>query len=185
MTKRFSRRNERGMTLVELMVSMTVFLMVAPMAASVMVNTLQAGKATEDQSRVVDELRQQMYAVSRELRSARCIKAPANINTPGNTLTFTTESQTGAAAAAYDLRYQVVSVSGATYLVRTEFDSSGAEVSSRLVGPGLVSPNTTFELRSTPRKSVIVKLQLQLAANRPVQELTTTIAGRNAWLLVC
>ena len=171
--------------MVELVVSMSVFLLVAPIIASVMVNTLQAGKATEDQSRVVDELRQQMYAVSRELRSARCIKMPTDINTPGDTLTFTTESQTGAPATAYDLRYQVVPIDGNTYLVRTEFDSNGDVVSSRLVGPGLVSPNTTFELKSTPRKSVIVKLQLQLTSSRPVQELTTTIAGRNAWLLVC
>jgi hypothetical protein len=50
------------------------------------------------------------------------------------------------------------------------------------VGPGLVSPNTTFELKSTPKKSVIVKLQLQLASDQRVQQVTTTIAGRNAWL---
>jgi type II secretory pathway pseudopilin PulG len=175
-------RDERGMSLVELIVSMSVLIIVAPMIASVMVNTLRAGTATEDQSRVVDELRQQMYAVSRELRSARCIKAPTAFNTPGNTLTFTTESQTGPSSNVADLRYQVVTNAGETYLVRTEFDDAGVELGSRLVGPGLVSPNTTFELRSTPRKSVIVKLQLQLTADRPVQELTTTIAGRNAWL---
>jgi type II secretory pathway pseudopilin PulG len=175
-------RDERGMSLVELVVAMSVLIIVAPMITSVMVSTLQAGNATEDQSRVVDELRQQMYAVSRELRSARCIKAPTAINTPGDTLTFTTESQTGSSANVYDLRYQVVTTAGETYLVRTEFDAAGVELGSRLVGPGLVSPNTTFELRSTPRKSVIVKLQLQMAANRPVQALTTTIAGRNAWL---
>jgi type II secretory pathway pseudopilin PulG len=175
-------RDERGMTLVELIVSMSVLIIVAPMITSVMVSTLQAGQASEGQSRVVDELRQQMYAVSRELRSARCIKAPTTFNAPGDTLTFTTESQTGAAASAYDLRYQVVDIDDETYLVRTEYDSNGVEVGSRLVGPGLVSPNTTFELRSTPRKSVIVKLQLQLSAERSVQELTTTIAGRNAWI---
>jgi prepilin-type N-terminal cleavage/methylation domain-containing protein len=179
--RRRCRFDERGMSLVELIISMSIFAIVGPLIASVMVSTLQAGKATEDQSRVVDELRQQMYAVSRELRSARCVKAPTTYNVPGDTLTFTTESQTGNASTAYDLRYQVVAISGETYLVRTEYDSNGVEVSSRLVGPGLRSPNTTFELRSTPRKSVIVKLQLQLAANRPVQELTTTIAGRNAW----
>ena len=176
------RRDERGMTLVEIIVSMSVFVIVAPLIASVMVSTLRAGTATEDQSRVVDELRQQMYAVSRELRSARCVKAPTAFNAPSNTLTFTTESQTGASSSAYDLRYQVITTGGDTYLVRTQYDSNGVVVSSRLVGPGLVSPNTTFELRSTPRKSVIVKLQLQLTATRPVQELTTTIAGRNAWI---
>lgn len=172
-------RDERGMSLVELMISLMILVIVGPVAASVMISTLQAGKATEDQSRMVDELRQQMYAVSRELRSASCISTPTVANTPGNTLRFTTESQTGGVSSTADLQYQV---SGSN-LVRTEYDSSGNVVGTRIVGPGLVSPNTTFELRSTPRKSVIVKLQLQLATNRPVQELTTTIAGRNAWLV--
>jgi type II secretory pathway component PulJ len=170
------------MTLIELMISMTLLAMVGPIAASVMVSTLQAGTAAEDQSRVVDELRQQMYAVSRELRSARCVMAPTIASPVGNTLTFTTESQTGSTSNVHSLRYQVATTGNTAYLVRTELDDTGAELSSRLVGPGLVSPDTTFELRSTPRKSVIVKLKLQLEVDRPVQELTTTIAGRNAWL---
>ena len=178
------RRTQRGMTLVETMVAMSVMLMVGPIIGSIMASTLQAGQATEEQSRVIDELRQQMYAVSRELRSASCIDVPTVADTPGNTLRFTTESQTGSVATSHDLSYQVVSnPDGQTYLTRTEYDSTGAAIGTRLVGPGLVSPNTTFELKSTPRKSVIVKLQLQLTSTRPVQELTTTIAGRNAWLV--
>jgi prepilin-type N-terminal cleavage/methylation domain-containing protein len=177
------RRTEAGMTLIEVMIAMMIMVMVGPIITSVMVSTLRAGKSTEDQSRVVDELRQQMYAVSRELRSASCIGAPAVANTPGNTLTFTTESQTGSVTTTQYLQYQVVNQSDGTYLIRRVLDVYGAVQSSRYVGPGLVSPNTTFELRSTPRKSIIVKLQLQLEATRPVQELSTTIAGRNAWLV--
>ena len=179
------RRSETGTSLVEIMVAMSLLVIIGPVVASIMISTLQSGRATEEQSQVVDELRQQMYAVSRELRSASCVTVPSVANTPGDTLSFTTESQTGSGVVtSHDLQYQVVTEpDGKTYLIRKEFDSAGAEISSRYVGPGLVSPNTTFELRSTPRKSVIVKLQLQLSASRPVQELATTIAGRNAWLV--
>lgn len=177
------RRSERGTSLIEIMVAMTMMVIVGPVVASVMISTLSTGQATEDQSRVVDELRQQMYAVSRELRSASCVTVPSVANTPGNTLTFTTESQTGSVATSHILRYQVVTQTDGTYLIRTELDTNGNTISSRYVGPGLVSPNTTFEMRSTPRKSVVVKLQLQMSSSRPVQELATTIAGRNAWLV--
>jgi type II secretory pathway component PulJ len=183
MQARRTRRNERGVTLIEMMVAITLLMIVGPIIASVMVSSLRAGAATEEQSRVMDELRQQMYAVSRELRSASCISVPSVANTPGNTLAFTTESQTGSVATATDLQYQVTAApSGGYQLVRTQYDANGVVTGTRIVGPGLVSPSTTFELRSTPRKSVIVKLQLQMSATRPIQELTTTIAGRNAWL---
>jgi Tfp pilus assembly protein PilW len=182
--RRWPARDERGVTLIELTIAIVLLVIVGPIIASVMISSLRSGAATEQQSRVVDELRQQMYAVSRELRSASCIKVPTVANTPGATLTFTTESQTGSVSSAYDLRYQVAydNAVGGYELVRTQYDADGVVTGTRIIGPGLVSPNTTFELRSTPRKSVIVNLQLQMAASRPVQALTTTIAGRNAWL---
>lgn len=180
------RRDQRGMTLVDLMIAMMIMVVVTPIAAAVMVNTLRVGQANEQQSQVIDELRQQMYAVSRELRSASCMKIPTQKDVPGDTLRFTTESQVGSLSSAYDVRYQVTD----SRLVRTQYTYDSAtgqytEAGTRIIGPGLVSPATTFELRSTPRKSIIVKLQLQLAADRPVQQLTTTIAGRNAWQVAC
>jgi type II secretory pathway component PulJ len=178
------RRDERGVTLIELTIAILLLVIVSPIIASVMITSLQAGSATEQQSQVMDELRLQMYAVSRELRSASCIKVPTVANTPGDTLTFTTESQTGSVSSSYDLRYQVTSTPRGYELVRTQYDANGVVTGTRIIGPGLVSPTTTFELRSTPRKSVIVKLQLRMTASRPVQALTTTIAGRNA-LLSC
>ncbi|MDQ1374911.1 MAG: hypothetical protein QOJ09_2249, partial [Actinomycetota bacterium] len=92
------RRDERGVTLIELMIAMMILTIVGPITASVMVSTLRAGQATENQSRVVDELRLQMYAISRELRSAECIAAPSVADTPGATLQFATESQTGSSS---------------------------------------------------------------------------------------
>jgi type II secretory pathway pseudopilin PulG len=170
------------MTLIELMVAMSLLVIVGPIITSVMISTMSAGKATEDQSRVIDEMRQQMYAISRELRSANCIYIPdPNVlpSVAGNTLRFSTDSQVGSSSTTSYVQYQVVS----SQLVRTQYaDSTFSDppTGTRYVGPGLVSPNTTFQLVSTPRKSVIVVLKLQFGS-RPVQQLTTTIAGRNAW----
>jgi prepilin-type N-terminal cleavage/methylation domain-containing protein len=174
------QRDQRGTSLVELMIAILIMGIVGPIAASVMVSTLQAGKATEDQSRVVDELRLQMYAVSRELRSASCIVTPTLASPgPGDTLRFATTSQTGGASTTVYLQYQVTG----SQLVRTQYtDDTYTTVSgTRYVGPGLVSPATTFTLFSTPKKSVFIDLRLQLSTTRPVQRLSTTIAGRNAW----
>jgi prepilin-type N-terminal cleavage/methylation domain-containing protein len=176
-------RTERGTSLIEVMVAVMIMAIVGPIAASVMVSTLRAGTASEDQSRVVDELRLQMYAVSRELRSASCVIIPTTASQAGDTLRFSTESQTGAASNTLYLQYQVTG----SQLVRTQYtDAQFTTVSgTRYVGPGLVSPATTFTLYSTPRKSVLIDLRLQLTSNRPVQRLTTTIAGRNAWGTAC
>jgi prepilin-type N-terminal cleavage/methylation domain-containing protein len=172
-------RSQSGVTLIEMMVAVTMLAIVGPIIASVMITSLSAGQSTEGQSRVIDELRQQMYAISRELRSANCIKIPAVADTPGDTLRFTTETQTGwTNGGAYDVRYQVTG----GQLVRTQYASDNTTVvSTRIVGPGLVSPTTTFEMKSTPRRSVVVRLQVQLGQGA-VQPLATTIAGRNAWL---
>ncbi|MEY2565588.1 MAG: hypothetical protein QOE35_117 [Actinomycetota bacterium] len=175
---------QRGMSLIELMIAISIMAIVGPIAASIMVSTLRAGTATEDQSRVVDELRLQMYAVSRELRSATCIMIPTDLSPgPGDTLRFTTEAQVGSSSSTLYLQYQVTE----SQLVRTQYTDATFTTPSgtRYVGPGLVSPNTTFTLRSTPKKSMVIDLRLQLASNRPVQQLTTTIAGRNAWATTC
>jgi hypothetical protein len=170
------------MTLVEVVVSMSVMLAVTPIVTSVMTNTLEVGVATEDQSRTVDELRGQMYAISRELRSANCIRIPTVAATPGDTLFFTTESQTGSVGTARHLHYQVTGGE----LIRKEYDgtdlSTANVLSTRKVGPGLQSASTTFELVETPKESIIINLRIRFGSERTTQQLTTTVAGRNAWL---
>jgi type II secretory pathway component PulJ len=171
------------MTLIEVMVATAVMLVVSPVFLSVMTNTLTVGAATEDQSRTVDELRGQMYAISRELRSASCIRIPTAAGVAGDTVFFTTESQTGTSGSASHLHYQV---SGGE-LIRTEYDnptdlSLSHVVSRRTVGPGLESAATTFELVSTPRRSIKINLQIRFGDDRTTQRLNTTAAGRNAWL---
>jgi type II secretory pathway component PulJ len=180
--RRSFRGDERGLTLIEITVAIALMVAVTPIVTSVMTNTLEVGVATEDQSRTVDELRGQMYAITRELRSANCIRIPAAPDTPGDALFFTTESQIGTTATARHLHYQVTGGE----LVRKEYDGTDLDtanvVGTRKVGPGLQGAPTTFELRETPRRSVIIKLQIRFGDGRTTQQLATTVAGRNAWL---
>ena len=172
------RRTEAGMSLLELMVAIGLMMAVVPIMGSVMVSSLSTSSANEEQSRTIDEFRGQMYAISRELRSATCIKTPTTANAPGNTLLFTTTSETvNGTSDPHDVKYEAIVDGSGGRLIRTDVATGG----QRVVGPGLISPNTTFTLRSTPRRSIEVVLQLQFSARRSAQTLRTTITGRNAW----
>lgn len=172
------RRTDAGISLVELMVAMTLMMAIVPIVGPVMISSLSTSSHNEEQSRTIDEFRGQLYAISRELRSASCIQTPTVADTPGNTLQFTTTSETvGGTSAPHDVRYQAIVDSSGGRLIRTDVATGG----QRFVGPGLVSPNTTFTLRSTPRRSIEIVLQLQFSSRRSVQTLRTTITGRNAW----
>ena len=172
------RRSEAGLSLVETMVAMTLMVAIVPILAPIMVSSLSTSSHNEEQSRTIDEFRNQLYAITRELRSATCIAVPAAADTAGNTLQFTTTAElAGGVSTEHDVRYQAIVDASGGRLVRTDLASGG----QRIVGPGLVSPNTTFTLRSTPRRSIEVVLQLQFTTRRAVQTLRTTVTGRNAW----
>ena len=172
------RRTEAGVSLVELMVAMTLMIAIVPIVGGIMISTLSTGSANEEQSRTLDEFRGQLYAITRELRSATCIKTPTTANTAGNTLLFTTTAETtNGSSAPHDVKYEAIVDASGGRLIRTEVSTGG----QRLVGPGLTSPNSTFTMRSTPRRSIEIALRLQFSADRSVQTLSTTITGRNAW----
>jgi type II secretory pathway component PulJ len=180
------RRDELGMSVIEITIAITLMIAVTPIVASVMTNTLEVGVATEDQSRTVDELRGQMYSVSRELRSATCIRVPTTPNTAGDTLFFTTESQVGNATTTRHLHYRIETVEDGLALVRREYNgtdlTTASVIGTNIVGPGLQNPSTTFELKETPRRSVVINLSIRFGDERTTQKLSTTVAGRNAWL---
>ena len=180
MTPRSSRvrRSEAGVSLVELMVAMTLMIAIVPIVGSVMISTLSTGSANEEQSRTIDEFRGQLYAITRELRSATCIQTPSVANVAGNTLLFTTTSETTSGTSLpHDVKYEAIVDSSGGRLVRTDVATGG----QRYVGPGLVQPNSTFTMRSTPRRSIEIVLRIQFSSKRSIQTLSTTITGRNAW----
>jgi type II secretory pathway component PulJ len=160
------RRGEAGLTLVELLVSLTLMTVlmgiVGPMLVSALTATNRLGRTAD----AVDDARLVAAQLDRELRSAQCISAPAE-NAKGNTLVF----QTLADGVQSTLTYQV---SGNEL---TRQDDLGNE---RLLISSVGTTTEAFSQAVTPLRSVQVKIPIT-SKNGATFELQTTIAGRNAW----
>lgn len=165
------QEDERGVTLVELIVAMALLAIAAPIVGMAMVSSLRATDEMAVSSQVLDELRLQVTAISRELRSATCITSPGE-NTSGTTLTFTTASN-GLDPNHVDSRVTYEVVGGE--LRRTQ--GSATSVVSR----GIVGPVTPFRQVTTPRRSVHIDFSVRLLDGDPAQQIGTVVAGRNAW----
>lgn len=164
--------DERGITLVELIVALAILGIVAPVAGAAMVSSLRATDELSGSARVLDELRLQVTAISRELRSATCITSPPS-NTSGTVLTFFTASNgLDPNAVGSRVTYEVVGEE----LRRTQ----GSNPTS-VVGRGVVGPVAPFLQVTTPRRSVEIRLLVRLVEGDAPQLIKTTVAGRNAW----
>lgn len=164
--------DERGITLVELIVAMAILAIAAPIVGTVMVSSLRATDEMSSSSQVLDELRLQVTAISRELRSATCITSPAE-NSAGTTLTFRTASNgLDANDNGSIVTYEVLGGE----LRRTQGSGSPSVVSRGIVGP--VAP---FRQVTTPRRSVHIDFSVRLLDGDPAQDIGTVVAGRNAW----
>lgn len=161
------RDDERGITLVELIVAMALLAIAAPLVGAAMISSLRATDQMSSSSQVLDELRLQVTAISRELRSATCITSPG-ANSTGSVLTFTTSSNGPESIVTYEV------IAGE--LRRTQ-DTGTASVVSR----GIVGPAAPFRQVTTPRRSVHIDFSVQLLDGKPPQEISTVVAGRNAW----
>lgn len=162
--------DQAGVTLVELVVAVALLAVVAPIVGMAMVTSLKTTDRLSNSAQVLDELRLQVTAISRELRSAACITGPSE-NTSGPILTFTTASNYADPNSAPPITYEVVSGE----LHRTQ---DGA---TAVVGRGIVGPAAPFRQYTTPRRSVEISFSVQLADNAPAQDIGTVVAGRNAW----
>lgn len=162
------RRDERGLGLLEMVIAVAILSIAAPIVGMVMITSLRTTDELATSSQVLDELRLQVSAISRELRSAICITAPAE-NGSGSVLTFTTESN--AADSTTPVSYEVVGGE----LVRTQ----GSDESR--FGRGIVGPAAPFRQVTTPRRSVEIDFSVRLKDDDPAQDIGTVVAGRNAW----
>jgi type II secretory pathway pseudopilin PulG len=166
------RSDESGITLAELVVALALLVVAAPIVGTEMLSSLRATTQLSDSSQVLDELRLQVTAISRELRSASCIASPAP-NGSGTKLTFNTASNgVGPNSAGSTVTYEVV----AGELRRTQGTGSAAVVSRGIVGPA-----APFRQVTTPRRSVEVSFSVRLLPDKPAQTIRTVVAGRNAW----
>ena len=119
-------------------------------------------------SQSIDSLRNALAAIGREMRSAACVTVPDK-NTTGSVLRFTTD--------ANNSTYEVTYTASAGQLLR----QVTGESTVTLVETGLVNPGDAFTHISTPRRTVKVLFHFQPDPKEPALDLSTVVAGRNAW----
>jgi type II secretory pathway pseudopilin PulG len=160
---------EAGMTLVEVVVAASLTVAVVPIIGPVMISSLRAANKVETESQALDDLRLQLYTVSRELRGATCVAAPAANGASDHTLRF----QTNTSGASYWVTY-TVGTDGVLTRTRDGRDP-------QTVATSLTERTATFKHVATPRRSIEIRFVVQPDDAKSRRELSTTIAGRNAW----
>ena len=160
---------EAGVTLVEMIVATTLVAIVGAVFMPLLVTATRTAHPMEVQSEAIDSLRNSLGAIGRELRSAVCVAAPAPNVGSGNVRTFSTDAN----GPQYTVTYTVAG----GQLLRQKVGESKIT----LVASGLISPDDAFTYIATPRRTVKVRLHFQPDPKRPAKELSTVMAGRNAW----
>ncbi len=161
-----SDRRDRGVTLVELMISMALTGLVVGIVAATLGLAQRTTNRIESSSNAIDAARLVSATLDRELRSAVCIKEPVpNQAAPRNVLNFRTVASPGEG-----ITYEVVDDT----VVRTENGSS------RTVIDNVGSTTTAFAQLMTPLRTVVVDIPIR-SANGGEFHIQTTVAGRNAW----
>ena len=171
--RRRRRGAEAGISLVEVLVAMTLMVAIVPIFVPLLVSSTRSARSLGLQSQTLDELRLAVATIGRELRSAECIYEPVANGPAGSTLRFRTEAfLTTADTAAYEVTY-----TAAVGELRRQVTGQGSTIATT----GLVSPSDAFQQVFTPRRSVKLVFRIQIAPDQPIRDVTTTIAGRNAW----
>ncbi len=163
------RRDEDGFSLVEVVVTVALLSIVSAVFLPLMDTATRSVRPMQVESQSIDSLRNALAAIGRELRSADCVTDPAANAGPSSTLTFTTE--------ANNSTYEVTYTATDGQLLRQVTGQS----SVTLLETGLVNPGDAFTYIATPRTTVNVVFHFQPDPNEPVLDLSSVIAGRNAW----
>lgn len=163
-------RSAAGMTAVEMVVAVSLLGAIVAVFGPVMSSSFNSAEVTQNESRALDEIRNAVARIDRELRSAECIQAPA-ADTSASVLTFTTHAGT---SGAYEVTY-AVDADGT--LTRTVGDETTH------VGDGIVVTSEEFAHSANPgqRAKIAVNLQVRFEDGNSPRDLRTEIAGRNAW----
>ena len=157
---------DRGTTLVELMISLTIMSIAMTIAAATLILAQSASNRIEHSAQAIDAARLLSASLDRELRSAICILSPGE-NLSANTLTFQTIASTEVAVLTYAITNGTVT--------RTENLGQPQTVIS-----GVGSTTTAFRQVTTPLRTVVVDIPIR-SENGGEFHLLTTVAGRNAW----
>ena len=163
------RAAESGLTLVEVVVAVSLLATVSAVFLPLLATASRSVHPMEVQSQSIDSLRNALASIGREMRSAACVTEPAANAGASNRLRFTTD--------ANNSTYEVTYPATAGQLLR----QVTGESSVTLVETGLVNPGDAFTHIAPPRRTVKVVFHFQPDPKRPVLDLSTVVAGRNAW----
>jgi type II secretory pathway pseudopilin PulG len=163
------RRAETGITIVEVVVAVGLLATVSAVFLPLMATSTRSVRPMQVQSQSIDSLRNALASIGREMRSAACVTEPAANAGAGSTLRFTTDANN----STYEVTYMAVD----GQLLR----QVTGEDHVTLLETGLVNPADAFTHIATPRRTVKVAFHFQPDPTRPVLDLSTVIAGRNAW----
>jgi type II secretory pathway component PulJ len=169
MTLRARLRAETGITLVEVVVAVALLSTVSAVFLPLLATSARSVRPMQVQSQSIDSLRNALAAIGREMRSAACVTEPAANAGSGTRLRFTTD--------ANNSTYEVTYTATAGQLLR----QVTGESSVTLLETGLVNPGDAFTHMATPRRTVKTVFHFQPDPDHPVLDLSTVIAGRNAW----
>lgn len=162
-------RAEGGITVVELVVATSLVLIVSAVFLPIMATSSRSVRPMQIKSQSIDSLRNALSAIGREMRSAACVTEPVPNKGAKNRLRFTTDANN----TVYEVTYTAVD----GQLLR----QVTGESTVTLLETGLVNPNDTFTHIATPRRTVKVVFHFQPDPSEPALDLSTVMAGRNAW----
>jgi prepilin-type N-terminal cleavage/methylation domain-containing protein len=162
-------RAESGLTLVEVVVTVSLLSIVSAVFLPLLATASRSVHPMQVQSQSIDSLRNALASIGREMRSAACVTEPAANAGASNRLRFTTDANNSS--------YEVTYTATAGQLLR----QVTGESTVTLLETGLVNPGDAFTHIATPRRTVKVVFHFQPDPKRPVLDLSTVVAGRNAW----
>lgn len=170
-------RDESGITVVELVVATMLVGIVSVVFLPIMASSSRSIHPMQVRSQTIDSLRNALASIGREMRSAECVSEPAaNAPAPSNVLRFTTDSQSTSTDPA-ESSYEVTYTAADGQLLRQVTGQDDVQ----LVETGLVNSGDAFTHIATPRRTVKVVFHFQPDPDGKVMDLSTVIAGRNAW----
>jgi prepilin-type N-terminal cleavage/methylation domain-containing protein len=164
--RRPAQQHDRGVTLIELLISVIVTSIAVLVAASTLFLAQRATNRIESSANAVDAARLVSASLDRELRSAVCIVAPGE-NLSGNTLTFQTLTANDVSVLTYAITNGTVTRTENLGQPRTVITNVGVTTAA-------------FRQVTTPLRTVVVDIPIR-STNGGEFHLQTTVAGRNAW----
>jgi type II secretory pathway pseudopilin PulG len=162
-------RGQDGISLVEVVVATALVAFVSAVFLPLMATSARSVHPMQVKSQSIDSLRNALATIGREMRSAACVTEPAANAAAGSRLRFTTDANN----SVYEVTYSVVD----GQLLR----QVTGESSVTLLDTGLVGGSDAFTHIATPRRTVKVVFHFQHDPDEPALDLSTVMAGRNAW----